>query len=291
MDLSKIDLSLFKRSDALPDLRAPSTQQERIVTPVKKPAPTTKSEYLKNTIREEVDSAKVERSVSGLRQLSIALKELSEKLRALQKDVLKVDLSMSDVLNKDYVSTEQALSDAQEKLGVSVGLTSSERIQMKSSLRTVGEELSKINENLRKRNREFFGTESVKDQTPSPAGKRILDLSRRETISLRKDVDSKIQAQLEKLRVLDKDLNPKSTSTGLPTKESIENNGSETLKIKTKQQMSAITESFGKRPEEALNAQNNPQRAKIVDLLYKDRNLEGEFTELALKNDTAGVSE
>lgn len=287
MDLSKIDLSLFRRADALPDLRISTPQQERIVTPVQKPTPASRSEYLKNTIKDEVGSAKAERSISGLRQLSVALKDLSERLKALQKDVLKVDLSMNEVLNKDYISAEKALSAAQEKLGAAAGLTPSERIQMKSSLRTVGEELSQINENLRKRNREFFGTESLKDKAPSPSGSRILDLSRKETISLRKDVESKIQDQLEKLKARKTDPEvARGVADTLPTNE-VKNDDSETVRIKAKVRMEAITASFEKRPEEALNAQNNPQRSRIVDLLYKDRNLEGEFTELAQDKSTA----
>lgn len=72
----------------------------------------------------------------------------------------------------------------------------------------------------------------------------------------------------------------------LPTNE-VKNDDSETVRIKAKVRMEAITASFEKRPEEALNAQNNPQRSRIVDLLYKDRNLEGEFTELAQDKSTA----
>ncbi len=264
MDLKKIDLSLFKKQDVTPVANVPTSSgspSSRLL--VKKVANPGKLAPLKNDLQERISKARAFDTQSGLIQLRDSLKSLSKELQKLQKELGQDPIAFEQVDAGSMSRSSLDLKTVREILSETSGLSSAERKEIKGSLSRINSELKTIQENIRAQNREFFGTENLKDKEPSLNGMEIVEDARRTTIALKQDIEKK----LDGFPVEDRDdsslaVEDPDDLSGL-SQSSIDTLSSRSLK----NQAGTVISSFKKDNDSSLLSQANPDREKIIQIL------------------------
>lgn len=271
MDFSKIDFSLFRKtessSSSVSSAIGSVSPRSRI-----RPAPkSSRSSLMRDGYEEDAKAQRAADEVFGLKQLSQSLADVSKSLRSLHKGLK--DPAISDVFDQReaFSSALVATKSSMDILVKTPRIHPSVRIQMKTSLREIDAELTRAQDDLRSHLRRPFRQPAV-SLGENPPWLISIEEARKLAIQLRQEVDKRVLGNVAAIKGEDVHADDKAIKKDRIF--SALQKDPESIAVLA----GTVMRSFTKSPERSILAQGNPKRDSIVNLLYKERNLEGELS-------------
>lgn len=271
MDFSKIDFSLFRKTESSSSSVASSISSVSPRSRVRPAPKSSSSSLMRDGYEEDAKAQQAADEIFGLKQLSQSLFDVSKSLRSLHKGLKDTNENESFDQKEAFSSALVSTKSSMDILAKTPRIQPSVRIQMKSSLREIDAELSRAQDDLRSHSRRPFKQASIA-QSEVPSWLTAIEEARKLAIQLRQEVDKRISGSVAAFRGENE-----SPESGLVKKDRAGlalQKEPESLTTLT----GRVTRSFVKSPEKSILAQGNPKRDSIVNLLYKERNLDGELS-------------
>lgn len=254
MDLSRLDFSLFKKSEGAP--KAPSVVSSQVGKSAKsvvRAHESTSSSLAKNNPRERRKSTATRYSSAGLNTFALDLGNLSTQLQDLQESISK---SAMDEVALNATRSALVLTRNIESLIDARGLTRVEKEQIKSKLQEVSKSLDTVRSNLKSRNDLFFERQGDLDSSAVSLIKR----SQTDVDLLKKNIAIKIGAIKASLETPPRDAPNKDETKN----SSILNNSPLSLSVeKTK----LVAEFIVNEGPKVISTQLMPDAEKLIGIL------------------------
>jgi len=186
MDLSRLDFSLFKKSEGAP--KAPSevsSQVGKSARSVIRTNESTSSNLAKNNPREKRKHLSARLASSGLSSLALDLGNLSAQLIDLRDAISQSNL---DDVAINATRGAVLLTKSVESLIDTRSMTRQEKLQMRIKLSEVSKSLDVVRDNLKSKNDLFFEKQG---EDESSAG-QLIERSRLDVDLLKRDITNKI---------------------------------------------------------------------------------------------------
>lgn len=273
MDFSRLDFSLFRKAE-VSALADPAVLKPTL--PAVQHVPNTrKSKYLKDAYSKESKPSKEAEIGFGLEHFSQALEALSHQLRVLHRASRTKEVDAPLLENELFPSTIQAAAFATTVLGKTSGMPSGQKIQMKASLRGVSSSLSESLSDSKKALKPGRGQPEARTKELLAGFRSGVESARKDVILLRREVEKLLAEHRSRFdepsHVTNFPDSPLKRSWLQPKRTLRPVNIEGSLRVACAQ--------FKAQPVNALLSQGSPNRDAIVELLFKERNLEGEESE------------